>query len=86
MLSLKETPLKLLVHSFVFSKLNYCPVVWGELDKTLIVKFQQAVNVAGRVIFDARKYDNVTPEETEVVDCREHVECSHGLLHVQGCK
>ena len=41
-------------------QLNYCPAVWGALDKTLILELQKTVNFAARVIFDVRKYDDVT--------------------------
>ncbi len=58
---LTEDATKLLVHSLVLSRLNYCSVVWGGLNKSHVRKLQKTVNFAARVIHGARKYDHVSP-------------------------
>lgn len=44
---------KLLVHSLVLSRLNYCSMVWGGLNKSLVSKLQTTMNFAVRVIHGA---------------------------------
>ena len=50
------------VQSLVLSVINYCNVIWGTTNMSLIAKIQKVQNFAARVADGkARKYDHVTP-------------------------
>ena len=56
----KET-LLLVINSFVFSRLFYCPSVWSNTSATNIHKLQLVQNFAARIILGLRKYDHISP-------------------------
>ena len=49
---------KLLVHSLVSSRPDYCSVVWRGLGKTDIVRMQKMVNFTAQVIHGTRMFDH----------------------------
>ena len=85
---LREDAAKLLVHAHVLNRLDYCPVVWGALDRTMIQKLQETVSFAARVILRAKKYDHVTPpsQAAKLFICGEQTEGGNGMFYVQGNK
>lgn len=56
----KETR-KIIVQSLVLSILNYCNIVWGSSNNTLLAKVQKLQNFAAKIVDGrAKKYDHVT--------------------------
>lgn len=52
----------LIVQSLVLSLLNYCIIIWGTTNNTLLNKVKKLQNFAAKVAAGgARKYDHVTP-------------------------
>ena len=51
---------KQILHSFVFSKLQYCSTVWSNTSSSNIDKLQKVQNFAGRIILGLRKYDHIS--------------------------
>jgi len=58
---LDEPSVKLLVHAFVTSRLDYCNSLMYGANQYLINKVQRVQNSAARLISRTRKYDHVTP-------------------------
>ena len=59
--SLTRDALKMLLHSFVFSRLDYCNSLFYGLPDTSISKLQSVQNAAARLFGGLRKFDHVTP-------------------------
>ena len=53
--------LKILLHSFVFSRLDYCIALLYGLPKCQLKKLQSVQNAAARLFGGLRKYDHITP-------------------------
>ena len=50
-----------LAQSFVFNHLDYCNSLLFGLPDYQIKKFQRIQNMAAKIVFQAKKYDHVTP-------------------------
>ena len=59
--SLTKDALKMLLHSFVFSRLDYCNSLFYGLPDSSISKLQSVQNAAARLFGGLRKFDHVTP-------------------------
>jgi len=59
--SLTMDALKMLLHAFVFSRLDYCNSLFFGLPDTSISKLQSVQNAAARLFGGLRKFDHVTP-------------------------
>jgi len=59
--SLPKDILKILLHSFVFSRLDYCNSLLYGLPKCYLKKLQSVENAAARLYSGRRKYDHITP-------------------------
>ena len=57
---LDKKTLLLLINSFVFTKLFYCPSVWGNTNKSNIHKLQLVQNFAARIVLGLRKFDRIS--------------------------
>jgi len=57
---LDKKTLLLLINSFVFSKLFYCSLVWGNTSKRNLHKLQLVQNFAARVVLGLRKFDHIS--------------------------
>ena len=63
---LTKESLKVLIHAFVTSKLDYCNSLLYGLPKSLLRKLQSVQNSAARIITLSRKYDHITPVLTQL--------------------
>ena len=65
---------KIIMQSFVLSRLNYCTSQLASSSKKDIQKLQHTQNMACRVIFNLCEYDSVTPYPISLhwlkVECR----------------
>ncbi len=53
---------KIVVQSLVLSILNYCNIIWGTTNNTLLANIQKLQNFAAKIVDGrAKKYDHVTP-------------------------
>jgi hypothetical protein len=59
--SLTKEALKMLLHAFVFSRLDYCNSLFYGLPDTSISKLQSVQNAAARLFGGLRRFDHVTP-------------------------
>ena len=59
--SLTKDALKMLLHAFVFSRLDYCNSLFYGLPDSSISKLQSVQNAAARLFGGLRKFDHVTP-------------------------
>ena len=59
--SLTKDALKMLLHAFVFSRLDYCNSLFFGLPDTSISKLQSVQNAAARLFGGLRKFYHVTP-------------------------
>jgi len=59
--SLSEDASKLLVHSFISSRLDYCNSLLHGITDRLLKKLQSVQNAAARLITGARRRDHITP-------------------------
>lgn len=59
--SLSKDALKMLLHAFVFSRLDYCNSLFYGLPESSIRKLQSVQNAAARLYGGLRKYDHITP-------------------------
>jgi hypothetical protein len=59
--SLTKDALKMLLHAFVFSRLDYCNSLFYGLPDNSISKLQSVQNAAARLFGGLRKFDHVTP-------------------------
>ena len=57
---LDKKTLLLLINSFVFSKLFYCSLVWGNTSKRNLHKLQLVQNFAARVVLGLKKFDHIS--------------------------
>ena len=57
---LTEDTAKIIIHAFVTSRLDYCNSSLYGQPKYLIKRLQSVQNCAARIIFQCRKYDDVT--------------------------
>ena len=53
--------LKVLVHAYVTSRLDYCNSVLLGLPDNLLCKLQSVLNAAARLVTGTRKFDHITP-------------------------
>ena len=53
--------IKMLVHAFISSGLNYCNQLFVGVSGQLLDKLQSIHNTAARLVTGARKFDRVTP-------------------------
>ena len=49
-----------MINAFVFSKLFYCPTVWGNTSKSNIKKLQLVQNFVGKIILGLKKIDHIS--------------------------
>jgi len=59
--TLPKDILKILLHSFVFSRLDYCNSLLYGWQKCYLKKLQSVQNAAARLYRGLRKYDHITP-------------------------
>ena len=59
--SFDNDTLKLLISSLVFSKMQYCSIVWPNTSTENINKLQSIQNFASKIVTNSRKFDQVTP-------------------------
>jgi len=59
--SLTPVAVKMLVHAFISSRLNYCNQLFVGVSGQLLDKLQSIHNTAARLVTGARKFDRVTP-------------------------
>ena len=57
---LNKKTLLLLINSFVFSKLFYCSLVWGNTSKRNLHKLQLVQNFAARVVLRLWKFEHIS--------------------------
>ena len=58
---LDRNPVKLLVHSYVISRLDYCNSLYFNLPKYQLKKLQSIMNRAARLIRIMPRYERITP-------------------------
>ena len=58
---LPRLSLERLIHAFIFSKLDYCNVLFLGLPLCLLRKLQLVQNSAARLLSGCRKYDHISP-------------------------
>jgi hypothetical protein len=53
----------LVINALIFSRLNYCPTIWGKCSKTLLSGIQRCINFAAKIVHEGnfKKSDHVTP-------------------------
>lgn len=59
--SLPADTSKLLVHSFITSRIDYCNVAFAGLPQANLSRIQTVLNAAARLVCNARKFDHITP-------------------------
>ena len=59
--SLPPDTTKLLIHSFITSRIDYCNTSFAGLPHASLMRIQSVVNAAARLVCNGRKYDHVTP-------------------------
>ena len=59
--SLTTTTTKMLVNSFIISRVDYCNSTLAGISKYKISRVQSFLNVAARVIYGQARFDHVTP-------------------------
>jgi len=59
--SLPPDTTKLLIHSFITSRIDYCNISFAGLPHTSLMRIQSVVNAAARLVCNGRKYDHITP-------------------------
>ena len=59
--SLPPDTTKLLIHSFISSRVDYCNVAFAGLPQTSLMRIQSVLNAAARLVCNGRKYDHITP-------------------------
>ena len=59
--SLTPVAVKMLVHAFISSRLNYCNQLFVGVSGQLLDKLQSIHNTAARLVTGARTFDRVTP-------------------------
>ena len=59
--SLPSDTTKLLIHSFITSRVDYCNVTFAGLPHGSLMRIQSVLNGAARLVCNGRKYDHVTP-------------------------
>ena len=52
---------KMLIHSFISSRVDYCNAAFAGLPASTLSRVQSVLNAAARLVYGARKYDHVTP-------------------------
>ena len=53
--------LEIVIHAYISTRLDYCDSLFSGLPKSTLRPLQMAQNFAARIIFNARKFDHVTP-------------------------
>lgn len=59
--SLPSDTTKLLMHSFITSRVDYCNVAFAGLPHSSLMRIQSVLNAAARLVCNRRKYEHVTP-------------------------
>ena len=59
--SLPQDTTKLLIHSFITSRIDYCNVAFAGLPRSTLLRVQSVLNAAARLVCNARKFDHITP-------------------------
>ena len=58
---MSDSAAKQLVHSFIFSQLDYCNSLLNGLPECQLKRIQQIQNNAARVVCCVKKYEHITP-------------------------
>ncbi len=53
--------LEMLIHAFVFSRLDYCNSLYIGVSQTSLSRLQVVQNAAARLLTGTRKYDHISP-------------------------